>query len=153
MEMSHRGKDMVGIAEKAEADLRELLGVRDDYAVLFLQGGATRAVRRGAAEPARRRPAADYVNTGQWSIKAIAEAQTVLQGQRGGELRGHALHQRAGAGPVAALPGAAYLHYTPNETIGGVEYGWVPRGRRDAAGRRHVLDHPVAPDRRATASA
>ena len=126
MEMSHRGKDMVGIAEKAEADLRELLGIGDDYAVLFLQGGATAqfaAVPLNLLGTAGR---ADYVNTGQWSVKAIAEAQKYCdvnvaassEATRFTGVPAQSVWQRS--------PAAAYLHYTPNETIGGVEYGWVP---------------------------
>ncbi len=126
MEMSHRGKDMVGIAEKAEADLRELLGISDDYAVLFLQGGATAqfaAVPLNLLGTAGR---ADYVNTGQWSIKAIAEAQKYCdvnvaassEATRFTSVPAQSVWQRS--------PAAAYLHYTPNETIGGVEYDWVP---------------------------
>ena len=74
MEMSHRGKDMVGIAERAEADLRELLDVGDDYAVLFLQGGATAQFAAIPMNLLGGATTADYVDTGQWSQKAIAEA-------------------------------------------------------------------------------
>ncbi|MCB1632216.1 MAG: transcription elongation factor GreA [Pseudomonadales bacterium] len=75
MEMSHRGKDMVGIAERAEADLCELLGIGDDYAVLFLQGGATAQFAAIPMNLLGGATTADYVDTGQWSQKAIAEAR------------------------------------------------------------------------------
>ena len=75
MEMSHRGKEFMGIAAKAEADLRTLLAIPDDYSVLFLQGGA---IAENAIVPMNllgRRTVADYVNTGEWSKKSIKEAK------------------------------------------------------------------------------
>ena len=75
MEMSHRGKAFISIAEQAEADLRELLAVPANYKVLFVQGGAT---TQFAAAPLNLSTAAqtvDYVNTGSWSKKAIGEAK------------------------------------------------------------------------------
>ena len=75
MEMSHRGKEFMGIAAKAEADLRTLLAIPDDYSVLFLQGGA---IAENAIIPMNllgRRTVADYVNTGEWSKKSIKEAR------------------------------------------------------------------------------
>jgi phosphoserine aminotransferase len=75
MEMSHRGDEMVSIAATAERDLRDLLHIPDNYKVLFLQGGAS---MQFAAIPLNLLPAsgkADYLNTGQWSKKAIEEAR------------------------------------------------------------------------------
>ncbi|MCG3169601.1 MAG: Phosphoserine aminotransferase [Pseudomonadales bacterium] len=126
MEMSHRGKDMVGIAERAEADLRELLGIGEDYAVLFLQGGATAQFAAVPLNLLGGAATADYVDTGQWSQKAIGEARKYCdvnvvasaQATRHTTVPPQETWQRS--------PAAAYLHYTPNETIGGVEYGWVP---------------------------
>ncbi|HLU76779.1 MAG TPA: 3-phosphoserine/phosphohydroxythreonine transaminase [Burkholderiales bacterium] len=127
MEMSHRGKEFVSIAERAEADLRELLAVPDDYAVLFLQGGAT---LQFSAVPLNLMPAggsADYVDTGQWSGKAIKEAK------RYGNVRVVASSKDRNYSYAPAQdtwqpidPKAAYVHYTSNETIGGVEFHWVP---------------------------
>lgn len=126
MEMSHRSKEFVGIAEQAEATLRELLAIPDDYAVLFLQGGAS---TQFAAVPLNLLPeggCADYVNTGQWSIKAIAE------GKRFGTARVAASAENSNFSTIPPRDSwqlsadAAYLHYTPNETIGGVEFHWVP---------------------------
>jgi phosphoserine aminotransferase len=126
MEMSHRSTEVMGVAARAESALRELMGISDDYAVLFLQGGASTQFSAVPLNLLGEDGVADYVNTGQWSKKAIAEAK------------------RFGAVNVAAssedtkfstIPpredwklsdNAAYLHYTPNETIGGVEYFWVP---------------------------
>ena len=125
MEMSHRGKAFVSIAAAAEADLRELLAVPKNYKVLFLQGGATgqfAAVPMNLAQPGS---VVDYVNTGAWSKKAISEARHYAK-----------VNLAADAGePYTSIPPvsgwkvseeAAYLHYTPNETIGGVEFHFIP---------------------------
>ena len=125
MEMSHRSKSFVGIAEQAEADLRELLAVPANYKVLFMQGGATMQFAAVPLNLATAGQTVDYVNTGAWSKKAV------------GEVRRHAtVHVAADPGePYCSIPGfatwmrsadAAYLHYTPNETIGGVEFHRVP---------------------------
>ncbi len=127
MEMSHRGKEFMAIAAEAEADLRQLMAIPDDYAVLFLQGGAT---LQFSALPLNLMPAGgsvDYVNTGEWSRKAIKEAK------RYGNVRVVASSEdkNYSYAPTqdtwqALDPKAAYLHYTSNETIGGVEFHWVP---------------------------
>jgi phosphoserine aminotransferase len=126
MEMSHRGKAFVSIAEQAEADLRELLAVPKNYKVLFLQGGATAQFSGMPLNLAKPDSVVDYVNTGAWSKKAIGEAKAFVA----------KVNVAADAGePYTAIPAvsgwqlsdnAAYLHYTPNETIGGVEFHFVP---------------------------
>lgn len=127
MEMSHRSAEVVGVAEQAEADLRELLGISDDYAVLFLQGGASTQFAAVPLNLLGEGGVADYVNTGQWSKKAIAEAK------RFGSVNVAATSEDTNFATIPAFDswqlsdGADYLHYTPNETIGGVEYFWVPR--------------------------
>ncbi|MET0983835.1 MAG: 3-phosphoserine/phosphohydroxythreonine transaminase [Steroidobacteraceae bacterium] len=125
MEMSHRGKAFISIAEQAEADLRELLAVPANYKVLFLQGGATGQFSAIPMNLAKPDSVVDYVNTGAWSKKAIGEAKRYSK-----------VNVAADAGePYASIPAtsswkvssnAAYLHYTPNETIGGVEFHSVP---------------------------
>jgi phosphoserine aminotransferase len=128
MEMSHRGKAFVGIAQQAEADLRDLLAVPPDYKVLFLQGGATAqfaAVPLNLTAPGA---VVDFVNTGAWSKKAIAEAKKYCKVN---VVADAAASNYAHVPPQAEWkrsPDAAYLHYTPNETIGGVEYPFVPDG-------------------------
>jgi len=127
MEVSHRSKAFVGVAEQAEQDLRELLGVPDSYRVLFLQGGATAQFASIPMNLASRDAVADYINTGQWSKKAIAEARAQV------DVRVIADEKHSNYSTVPAenslrfTPGAAYVHYTPNETIGGVEFPYVPR--------------------------
>jgi phosphoserine aminotransferase len=125
MEISHRSKAFIRVAAEAEADLRELLGVPADYKVLFMQGGATGQfafVPMNLTTPAS---TADYVNTGQWSKKAIGEARRYCKVNVAADAGGNYTL----APPQSSLqltPGAAYFHYTPNETIGGVEFGYVP---------------------------
>ena len=75
MEMSHRGKEFMSIATQAETDLRELMGISDDYAVLFLQGGASSQFAAVPLNLLGDKKTADYINTGAWSKKAIAEAK------------------------------------------------------------------------------
>jgi len=125
MEMSHRGKAFISIAESAEADLRELLAVPKNYKVLFLQGGATGQFAAVPMNLSQADSVVDYVNTGAWSKKAISEAKHYAK-----------VNVAADAGePYTSIPAvsswkvsdnAAYLHYTPNETIGGVEFHSVP---------------------------
>lgn len=127
LEVSHRGSDFVATAAHTEQLLRELMGVPDTYRVLFLQGGAT---AQFAAIPLNLTAPGDTVaalNTGQWSSKAIAEARRF-------DVTVDVIADEAASGytttPEPASfsvdPAAAYLHYTPNETIGGVEFGYVP---------------------------
>jgi phosphoserine aminotransferase len=125
MEMSHRGKDFVGIAERAEADLRELLAVPANYKVLFLQGGATGQFAAIPLNLSRADSVADYVNTGAWSKKAISEAKRYCKVNVAADAGGN--YSTVPARDAWQLtPGAAYVHYTPNETIGGVEFPFVP---------------------------
>ncbi len=128
--------------------LRELLAVPAGYQVLFLQGGATAQFAAIPLNLARADSSVDYVNTGAWSKKAIGEAQRLLA--KVNVAADEAASRYTTVPPRTALRltrGAAYLHYTPNETIGGVEFPYVP----DSAGVPLVADmsstHPVAADR------
>jgi len=126
MEMSHRGKEFMGIAAQAEADLRELMGIPANYKVLFLQGGASSQFSMIPMNLLRGKKSADYVNTGEWSKKAIQEARKF------GAVNVVATSADANFSYAPAQDkwtldaNAAYVHYTPNETIGGVEFNWVP---------------------------
>jgi phosphoserine aminotransferase len=127
MEMSHRGKEFMGIAAAAEADLRELMGIPANYKVLFLQGGAHLQFSMIPLNLLRGKASADYVNTGEWSKKAIGEAKKF------GAVNVVANNADRNCTYVPAFdtwqcdPDAAYLHYTTNETIGGVEFNWIPQ--------------------------
>ena len=126
MEMSHRGKEFMSIAQQAETDLRELMAIPDNYKVLFLQGGASSQFAAVPMNLLRGKTTADYVNTGAWSKKAIAEAKRYC------DVNVCASSEDTKFTSVPAFvdwnrnSDAAYLHYTPNETIGGVEFNEIP---------------------------
>ncbi len=127
MEVSHRGRGFTAVAEESEALLRELLGVPADYRVLFLQGGASAQFAAVPLNLARAESTVDYLNTGHWSQKALREAQrhTARVNIAADEApSGYTTVPRPEA--LRLTPGAAYVHYTPNETIGGVEFPYVP---------------------------
>jgi phosphoserine aminotransferase len=126
MEMSHRGKEFVSIAEQAEADLRELMGIPSDYHVLFLQGGATSQFAMVPMNLLRGRTQADYVNTGAWSKKAIGEAKRYCSVNVAASSEATKFTTVPPQDTWKLDPAAAYVHYTPNETIGGVEFDWIP---------------------------
>ena len=126
MEMSHRGKEFMAIAAQAEADLRELMGIPANYKVLFLQGGASQQFAMIPMNLLRGKSSADYLHTGEWSKKAISEAKKF------GRVNVVATGADKNFSYVPDFsdwkcdPEAAYLHFTPNETIGGVEFHWLP---------------------------
>ncbi len=126
MEMSHRGKEFVAIHAEAESLLRELLGIPQNYKVLFMQGGA---IGENAIVPMnmlRGKTSADYVDTGEWSKKSIKEARKY------GRINVAASSADTGYTTIPARetwkldPDAAYVHICSNETIGGVEYHFTP---------------------------
>lgn len=126
MEMSHRGKEFIAIAADAEADLRKLLAIPGNYKVLFLQGGATMHFSAVPMNLLRGRKSADYVNTGEWSKKAIAEAKKYCEPRvvASSEDRNFSYVPKQSAWKLS--PDAAYVHVCTNETIGGVEFHWTP---------------------------
>ena len=126
MEISHRGKDFMAVAQKAEQDYRELLAIPDEYSVLFAQGGATLQFSMVPLNLSAKGDTVDYVLTGTWSKKAIGEAENYCNVNVAAD---------ASAGNFTDIPSqetwrrsddAAYLHYTPNETIAGVEFQYIP---------------------------
>ena len=126
MEMSHRGQEFLAIAEKAEADLRELMNIPSHYKVLFMQGGAVGQFAMVPMNLLRGKKSADYVNTGEWSKKAIKEAKifAAVNVAASGEATNFTTVPPPNTWKLD--PNAAYVHYTPNETIGGVEFGFIP---------------------------
>ena len=128
MEMSHRGKEFMGIAQQAEADLRELLGIPANYKVLFLQGGASSQFAMVPMNLLRGKTSADYLNTGEWSKKAIKEAKRYCTVNVVASSEDGNFSYAPAFSTWKRDAGAAYLHYTPNETIGGVEIFDIPAG-------------------------
>ena len=126
MEMSHRGKEFMSIQAEAEADLRELLAIPARYKVLFLQGGA---IGQNAIVPMnlmRGRTSADYVNTGDWSKRSMAEAAHFAEVKVAASAEGNGFTAIPPQSEWSMDPEAAYLHICSNETIGGLEYHWTP---------------------------
>ena len=125
MEISHRSKSFVEVATRAELDLRWLMSIPANYKVLFMQGGASAQFSLVPLNLSAPSSTADYLNTGHWSQRGITEAArycTVhVAGDAGGDYR------RVPPQTELRFSGsAAYVHYTPNETISGVEFGYVP---------------------------
>ncbi len=126
MEMSHRGAEFSSIAAEAEADLRELMGIPDDYKVMFLQGGASSQFAAIPMNLLRGRKGADYINTGSWSKKAIAEAKRYCEVNVAATTEESKFTTTPDQGDLSLSADAAYVHYTPNETIQGVEFPYIP---------------------------
>jgi phosphoserine aminotransferase len=136
MEISHRSKAFIKVAEQAEADLRELLNVPEEYAVLFLQGGATLQFALIPMNVCAPDQPADYLVTGQWSKKAVQEAKSVRPVNVVADGASSNYTDVPARSAWKLSPGAAYFHYCPNETIGGLEISDVP----DVGGAPVVAD-------------
>jgi phosphoserine aminotransferase len=146
MEMSHRGKAFIDIHARAEADLRELLAIPKNYKVLFLQGGAAGQFALIPMNILGGKTVADYVYTGQWSKKAITEAKKFCTVN----VAASSEDQNFSYAPPQATwqldANAAYVHYTSNETIGGVEFQWIPDTGNVplvADASSHILSRPL----------
>ena len=126
MEMSHRGKEFMSIAAQAEADLREIMAIPDNYKVLFLQGGASSQFAMVPMNLLSDKSRADYINTGAWSKKAIAEAKRFCDVNVAATTAGNNFTSAPAQSELKLNSDAAYVHYTPNETIGGVEFSYIP---------------------------
>jgi phosphoserine aminotransferase len=126
MEMSHRGKEFISIAEAAEADLRELMGIPANYKVLFLQGGASLQFAMVPLNLLRGKASADYIHTGEWAKKAIKEAKLFCQPNVAASSEDGNFSYIPGPSTWKLSSDAAYVHITSNETIGGIEYHWLP---------------------------
>jgi len=145
MEMSHRGKEFMSIAAEAEKDLRELLAVPQNYKVLFLQGGATLQFAQIPMNLLAGKGKADYVVTGEWSKKAVKEAQAYCDV--------HIAASSEDKGFTYAPKNwnlrsdSAYVHYCSNETIGGVEFHDIPKIEKNlplvADASSHILSRPL----------
>jgi len=145
MEMSHRGKEFMSIAAEAERDLRELLAVPQNYKVLFLQGGATLQFAQIPMNLLAGKGKADYVVTGEWSKKAVKEAQAYCDVHLAASSEDKAFTYAPKDWNVR--PEAAYVHYCSNETIGGVEYHATPKINSNipliADASSHILSRPL----------
>ena len=126
MEISHRSKQFIGVAERAESNLRKLLLIPDNYKVLFLQGGATlqfAAVPMNLSGPNQ---SADYIDTGAWSTKAIKEADKFCNVNVAASARADGYGHVPAADSWKLSKQPSYLHLCSNETIGGVQFHQFP---------------------------
>lgn len=126
MEMSHRSKEYISIAEQAEADLREILAIPENYKVLFLQGGASSQFAMVPMNLLGDSKQADYFKTGIWSKKAIAEAKRYCEVNIVTDSEANSFTDISNPSTWNLNPNAAYVHYTPNETINGLEFQTIP---------------------------
>ena len=145
MEVSHRGKDFVELAARAEANLRELLAIPDDYSVLFTQGGATLQMSMAPLNLASAKDTVDYVVTGSWGKKAAGEAKKFCTVNIAADASDENFTYIPDEASWQRSDDAAYLHITPNETIAGVEYHFVPSGNVPVVGDMSstILSRPI----------
>ena len=146
VEMSHRSKEFLSIAENAEQDLRSLIGLGDEYQILFLQGGASTQFSMIPMNLLRGSRVADYICTGQWSKKAIKEGKKI------GAVNVAATSEEGNFSEIPSLNSwnlssdGSYVHITSNETIGGVEFHDYPSGLPSplvADMSSHILSRPL----------
>jgi len=145
MEVSHRGKPFMEAAAQAEQDLRDLIGIPDNYKVLFLQGGAT---SQFSAIPLNLKflgDKADYAHTGHWSKKAIADAKRFVEVNVVCDTSDEGYKHVPKASDWNLSEDAAYLHVTPNETIAGVEFDWLPETNKPVCAdlSSTILSRPI----------
>lgn len=126
MEMSHRSKAFIDIHARAEADLRALLMIPQNYKVLFMQGGAAAQFSIIPMNLLAGKTGADYVYTGQWAKKAISEAKKFCKVSVAASSEDQNFSYAPAQSKWKLDANAAYVHYTSNETIGGVEFHWIP---------------------------
>ncbi len=146
MEMSHRSKAFIDIHARAEADLRELLAIPKNYKVLFMQGGAAGQFSIIPMNLLGNKTGADYIYTGQWSKKAITEAKKFCKVNVAASSEDQNFSYAPPQSQWKLDANAAYVHYTSNETIGGVEFNWIPHVGNvplvvDASS--HILSRPL----------
>ena len=140
MEVSHRGPDFMALADSTEASLRKLLGVPENYRVLFLSGGATLQFASVPLNLAPPTSGADYVVTGNWGRKAVSEATRYLNVNVAADSEATGYTTIPDPATWTVRDDAAYLHYTPNETVYGVEFHSIPE----------VSDAPLVADMSST---
>ena len=126
MEISHRGVDFMEAAQKSERDLRDLLKIPSNYKVLFLQGGASSQFSMVPINLLRGKSKASYANTGHWSVKAIAEGRRYCDVHVCTDSSENKFTDIEDFKNWNIEPDSAYLHYTQNETIAGLEFDYIP---------------------------
>ena len=126
MEMSHRGKEYDAIHNEAVANVKELLGLSDDYAILFLQGGASLQFAMIPMNFLGEGQSADYVNAGSWGSAAVKQARLIGNVNIAADCQKDIPTRMPDASEMKWTPGAAYSHITTNETISGAQMKALP---------------------------
>ncbi|MDY7220382.1 3-phosphoserine/phosphohydroxythreonine transaminase [Denitrificimonas sp. JX-1] len=126
MEMSHRSDEFTGIAAEAEQNLRDLLSIPNNYKVLFMQGGASQQFAQIPLNFLTDGACADYIDTGIWSRKSIEEASRFGNINIAASAKKYDYFAIPGQNEWELSKDAAYVHYASNETIGGLQFDWVP---------------------------
>ncbi len=127
LEASHRGKEYLAIHQEAMDNVRKLLGLPDEYAVLFLQGGASGQFAMAPMNLLGEGQSADYINSGAWASKAIKEAKLIGKVNVIADTAKDIPTRLPPSGGLKFTPGAAYLHLTSNETIAGTQWKTFPK--------------------------
>ena len=149
MELSHRSPEFVGVAERAESGLRRLLNISDDYAVLFQQGGASQQFASVPLNLSDKEDTVDQVVTGQWSKKALAEGRRLVNVNVASSSEASNFTTVQDQADWSTSNDASYLHYCPNETIGGLEFDFVPQSAAPLVADMSstILSRPIDVDR------
>ena len=150
MEMSHRSSEYLAIAEQARACLREIMGIAENYQVLFMQGGASMQFSAVPMNLLHNQTKADYLLTGMWGKKAVAEAGRYCRVNLACDTSDSHFTTVSAPDQWHLDTDAAYVHYTPNETINGVEFQQIPDvgdGVLVADMSSSILSQPIAVDR------
>ena len=126
MEISHRGVDFMELAKKAKSNLRALMNIPKNYEILFLQGGASQQFSMVPINLLKGKKSANYVNTGLWSEKAILEGSRYCNVNICSDSKSNGFTDIEDFSSWNVDPEGAYLHFTPNETISGLEFDYVP---------------------------
>lgn len=127
MEMSHRSKEFAAINDAAEANVRKLMGISDDYAVLFLQGGASMQFAMIPMNLRGTGKSADYVDTGSWASKALKEAKITGSINVAWSGKEESYMRAPKPGELNLSSDAEYVHICSNETIGGIRFSEFPK--------------------------
>lgn len=149
MESSHRGKEYSAVHEEAEANIRELLALPDEYAILFLQGGASTQFAMVPVNLLTDGLTADYTNSGAWATKAVKEARLVGSVNIAADCAKEIPARVPREDELQLTPGAAYVHITSNETISGAQWKTFPRTDVPLVAdmSSDILSRPFDPDK------
>ena len=149
MEISHRSKQFIQLAERAEFNLRNILSIPENYSVIFPQGGATMQMSMVPLNLSAPGETADYIVTGSWGKKAAAEASKFCKVNISVDTSDKNYTYIPVESTWSSNDNAVYVHYTPNETIAGVEFNFIPDSSAPIVAdmSSNILSQPIDVDR------